>query len=173
MIRKNMIICKLLMSDYEIFYPYTTKLKPYFSLIGAVKRAEISNFYSILDEYKEEFFGMNLYFIIRKLVGNVLHEGLRKIASSYSKISVADICSILQVNVDFLIHSMIKEKFIKGFVHDGIFYSSTYVPSRIHLGERIAEAVNLRKTIRSMMKYPEIVPLTYERVMEIELSKEQ
>jgi 26S proteasome regulatory subunit N3 len=172
-IKKYTIICKLLQSDYSIFYPFSSKLTPYFSLIGAVKRAEISNLYSILDQYKEEFAGMNLYFIIRRLVKNVLHEGLRRISVCYSRISLEDINSILKVNVDYLIHSMIKDKVIKGHVSDGIFYSENGKNEKLRIGHKITECINLRNSMRSLMKFPEIIPLTYENVFETELNKDQ
>lgn len=167
-IKKYTIVCKLLLSDYCIFYPYLDELKPYFSLIGAVRRAELDVFYRLFETHREEFFSLNIYFIVRRLLGNLLQEGLRKISVCYSRISIEDISRILGVNVDYLIHNAIKNKFIKGYVEGGVYHSSSCDGKKIHLGERIREVVGVRNTIAGMMNYPEIAPLTYELIMESE-----
>lgn len=165
-IKKYTIVCKLLLSDYCISYPYLDELRPYFSLIGAVRRAELGVFYGLVEEHKEEFFSLNIYFVVRRLLGNLLQEGLRKVSICYSRISTEDMSRILGVNVDYLIHNAIKNKFIKGYVEDGIYHSSSSDGEKIRLGERIREVVGVRNTITGMMDYPEIAPLTYELVME-------
>lgn len=165
-IRKYTIVTKLLLGDYEILYPYSDELQPYFALIGVMKRADTPGFQHLLEEHKAEFFATNLYFVVRRLMSNLLLEGLRKISVCYSRIPQTEISRILGVNVDYLLHSTIKGKYIKGYVENGVFYSSHNTEDRVCLGERIRDVVNVRRMTVGMMTYPEIAPLTYEVVVE-------
>lgn len=171
-LKKFIIVNKLLLSDYSIFYPYSKELSPYFSLIGAIKRAEVDVFYKLLEEHKEEYFKMNLYFIIGRLIQNLIQEGLRKITVCYSRILVKDINEILGINVDYLIHKTIKEGTIQGYVQDGVFYSMNLENLSPNFGEGIRKAVTTRNIIQGIMRYPEIVPLSYEKIFSGELKKE-
>ena len=167
-IKKYTIVSKLLLSDFSIFYPYMDELRPYFSLIGSIRRADLCTFNEVLETHRAEFFSLNLFYVVRRLLSNLLQEGLRKISICYSRISVADINEILGVNVDYLLHSTIKSKFIRGYVEDGIFHSQNSRGSRLSIGDRIAEVVGVRSGILGMMTYPEITPLTYETYLERE-----
>lgn len=171
-IKKYTIVCKLLLSDYTIFYPYDGRLRPYFSLIGCMKRGDIEKFYRLIEENKEEYFRMNLYFVIRRLMENLGQEGLRKIAMCYSRIKIEDINRILGVNVNYLIHKTIKEGSVRGWVENGIFYSQNEGFSKMQFGEQIRRVVGVRKGIEKKMKYPAIVPLSYEKVFEGEIKQQ-
>ncbi|KAM0681355.1 26S proteasome non-ATPase regulatory subunit 3 [Glugoides intestinalis] len=161
LLKKYIITCKLLLGDYNLFYPYEEGLIPYFSLIGCVKRGDVELFYTLLDEHRQEYFGMNLYFVIRRLLQNVVQEGLRRIALCYSRIKVSDISEILGVNVGHLIHNVVKDM---GIVEAGVFYSTNTNLLNTHCGEQVCRAVEARKSIEKLMKYPEIVPLSYEKI---------
>lgn len=84
-------------------------MKPYFSLIGAVKRVELENFQKVLEEFKEEYFSMNLYFIVRRMINNVIQEGNYIITVWYSEIAIE---SIEMICIEYLIHKAIKDKII-------------------------------------------------------------
>lgn len=172
MIKKHIIVTKLLLSDHMIFYPFEAELRPYFSLIGAVKRAEIDVFHKLLEEHKDEYFRMNLYFIIRRLIQNLVQEGLRKITVCYSRIYVRDINQILGINAEYLIHKTIRDGLIRAYVEDGVFHSLHGNETRVRCGESVRKAIEVRNSLKQMMKYPEIVPLTYEKVFENELKKD-
>lgn len=167
-IKKCMIVCKLLTSDYAIDYPFIVALQPYFSLIGAVKRGDVNLFNTILEQNMDEFFEMNLYFVIKRCIKNLLLEGLRKISVCYSRISVNDIGELLGMRVDYLLYTAIQGGVVKGRVEDEIFYAGSTMSSSVDMGEMIRETINLRKTICGMMQYPEIPVLTYEYVVEVE-----
>ncbi|KAI4293159.1 26S proteasome regulatory subunit N3 [Pancytospora philotis] len=168
MLKKYFIVCKLLLSDYSIYYPYTEELTPYFSLIGVVRRAEIGAFHSIIEQHREEFASLNLYFVVRRLLSNLLQEGLRRVSVCYSRISVADISRTLGVDADYLLHSAISSKFIKGYVEHGVYYSKSGAGKATGIGESIREVIGVRKNIQDMMEYPAIVPLSYEVILEKE-----
>lgn len=172
MIRKHVIVTKLLLDDHQIFYPFKDDLRPYFSLIGAVRRAEIDVFYRLLEEHRDEYFRTNLYFVIRRLMQNLIQEGLRKVAVCYSRIHAQDINAILGINAEYLLHKTIREGTIHGYLKNGIFYSLHGNEERIRCGESVRKAIEVRNTLRHMIKYPEITPLTYEKVFENELKKD-
>lgn len=172
MIKKHVIVTKLLVGDYSIFYPFRDDLRPYFSLIGAVRRAEVDVFYRLLEEHRDEYFRTNLYFVIRRLIQNLIQEGLRKIAVCYSRIRVCDINRILGVNAEYLVYKTIREGVIHGYLEDGIFCSLYGNEGKVHYGECVRKAIEVRNTLGHMIRYPEIVPLTYEKVFENELKKD-
>lgn len=116
----------------------------------------------------DEFFEMNLYFVIKRCIKNLLLEGLRKISVCYSRISVNDIGELLGMRVDYLLYTAIQGGVVKGRVEDEIFYAGSTMSSSVDMGEMIRETINLRKTICGMMQYPEIPVLTYEYVVEVE-----
>lgn len=166
LIKKYIIITKLLLGDCLVFYPYEDDLKPYFSLIGCVKRGDMETFYKLIEEHKAEYFKSNLYFIIRRLAQKIALMGLKKITMCYSRIRIEDISKILGMNVESLVFKTIKDKEIKGFVENGVFYSESDDVMKSHCGELIRKAIGVRKEIGRQMKYPEIVPLCYEKVFD-------
>lgn len=168
LIKKCTIVCKLHLGDFSIFYPYQNQLKPYFSLIGCVKRGDVKAFYLHLEDQQSEYLSNNLYFVVRRLLKNIVRVGLRKVAICYSRIQVADISDILGFNVEFILYKAIKDGEVKGFVQDGIFYSQQENLNKFQCGDQLKEVINVRKQIQSMMKYPEIEPLTYEKVISSE-----
>ncbi|KAI5152048.1 26S proteasome regulatory subunit N3 [Enteropsectra breve] len=168
-IKKYTVVVKLLLRDYNIFYPYQPEMQPYFGLIGAVRRAERSGFEELLKNYQEEFFGMRIFFVVRRLAENIYVEGLRKISRVYSRISVSDVNDILGFDSAFLMHKMVGRGALDGYVQDGIFYGKCHVSGEgMAIGSGIREAVNSRKVIEEMMRYPEILPFTYETMMHSE-----
>lgn len=169
LLKKYTIVCKLLLSDYAVFYPYSEELRPYFSLIGCVKRGDVSQFYRLLEEHRKEYFGMNLYFVIRRLLQVLVQEGLRKITVCYSRIRVSDISDILGTKVEYLIRKTMKEGHVQGRIEDEIFYGQNGELKRTYCGGPVRRAVEVRKMIEKNMRYPEVVPLSYEKVFEGEV----
>lgn len=167
LLRKHMIVAKLLVSDFSIYYDYDENLIPYFSLIGAVKRGEVETFNNLLEEHIEEYFKSNLFYVLKRLIQNVIQEGLRKITVCYSRILVKDIDTILGVNVDLLLHKAISEGTVHGYVLDGIFYSHQTKRVFYRCNEKIRDVIETRKILKSRMSYPEIVPLSYEKIFDV------
>lgn len=168
-VEKCIIICMLQISDYSIPYPYRPKLKAYFELIAAVKKAEVEKFEEILENNKEEFLSQGLYFVAQRLAQNVIQEGMRKISLVYSRISYEDIAHLLNINleeVEYLVRRTIKKGFIKGRVADGVFYSLREDRSAGNIGLSIRDCIHLTKSIQEHMKYPSIEPLCYEKIKE-------
>lgn len=171
-IRKCMIVCKVLLSDYSISYPFSPALKPYFSLIGVARRGDSEAFEELLSLYKEEFFSMNLYFVIRRCIKNLLLEGLRRISVCYSRITVESIGNILGSRIDYLLRAAVQKGVVKGYISDGIFYGGHSVSTPVDIGEAIREVIDLREAVKSKIHYPAIPALTYERVVELENANE-
>lgn len=172
LLTKYIIVTRLLLGDYDIFYPFKESLRPYFALIGAVKRGDLNDFNDTLKDNKKEFFDAKLYFIVSRAITNVVKEGLRKITASCSRILVSDICKILKYNANFLLHKSIVQGGIKGYVSDGVFYSLADKSGEYSSSSGLRHTIDVRKNILKIMKYPEMVPLTYEKIFE-ESSGEQ
>ena len=168
LIKKCTIICKLHLCDYSIFYPYQEHLKPYFSLIGCLRRGDVKAFYTYLEKYQTEYMSTSLLFVIRRLLKNIVMVGLKKVSICYSRIKVSDVSEILGFNVEYILYKAIKDREVKGFVTDGIFYSQEENLNEYQCGHQIKEVIEVRKNIQSLMKYPEIEPLTYEKVIKTE-----
>lgn len=166
LIKKYTIITKLMLGDCTVFYPYEDELKPYFSLIGCVKRGDMETFYKLIEEYKEEYFKTNLYFVVRRLTQKIALMGLKKITVCYSRIRIEDISKILRMNAESLVYKTLKDGDIKGFIEEGVFYSQNGGVMKNHCGELIRTAIEVRKDIGRQMKYPEIEPLCFEKVIE-------
>ncbi len=160
---KHTIICRLLVGDFVINCRYSPELEPYFSLVRCVKRADLMGFYKLLEKYREEYFKLNLWFVVRRLVKNLLREGVRKISMCYSRISIEEISRILGTDARVLLEEALKNKFIDGYVQDGIYYGGNrFSGKEMSYGIKIRELISVKDEISKMMHYPEIIPLTYE-----------
>lgn len=58
---------------------------------------ELKNFHSVVEQYKEAFLRDKLYNIILRLNQIVIRIGLRRISIAYSRISLKDIASKLNI----------------------------------------------------------------------------
>lgn len=169
MAEKCVILCMLLVSDYNIPYGYRSKLKAYFELISAVKKADMERFEGVLERNREEFLSQGLYFVAQRLSQNVMQEGMRKISLVYSRISCEDIAHVLRIDregVEYLVSKTISKGVIKGRISDGVFYSLEKDKFTGDVGINVRDCIHLTKSIQEHMKYPAIEPLCYERIKE-------
>lgn len=168
MVQKCIIVCMLLVSDYNIPYEYDTRLKPYFDLISAVKQADMIKFKNILEENREEFMEQNLYFVAKRLLRNVVQEGMRKISLVYSRIPCKDIAKQLNMTEEetiFLVQKTINQGYIKGKVENNVFLSLKDVKTGGDIGLSTRDCIQLTKNIQEYMKYPDIERLCYEKIL--------
>lgn len=165
-VQKNNIVCGLLAGNFAMRYRYVEELEPYFALVGSVKRAELGTFYAVLDKYKSEYFSMNLWFVVRRLVKNLLREGVRKISTCYTRIPLNEISRILGTDARLLLEEALESNFITGHVEDGVYYAGC-LRDRVDLSysAAIREIVGVEEAIQKMMRYPEIFPLSYEQLL--------
>ena len=123
---------RLFASSFWATILYFIRMKRSSSFILHWSGVDKEIFYSLIEEYKSEYFKMNLCFIVRRLLRNLVQERLRKITVCYSRIKVDDISKILGTYIDYLIHKTIKEGYVQGFVQDGIFYGGNGVFENRH-----------------------------------------
>jgi 26S proteasome regulatory subunit N3 len=72
-------------------------LKPYLGLTQAVRAGDVQAFEAFVAENAEVFRADCNYTLVRRLGHNVLKTGLRKLSTSYSRISLADVAAKLHL----------------------------------------------------------------------------
>lgn len=167
---KRVILCMLLSSDYRIPYPYRSRLRTYFDLASAVKKADIKAFEEVLERSKDELMSEGMYFVARRLSQNVIQEGVRRISVVYSRISYEDMARLLAINpgeVEYLVRRTICKGLVKGKVVDGVFYSLKEGKPAGDIGIGIRDCIHLTKYIQEHMRYPAIEPLCYEKIKKV------
>jgi len=88
-------------------------LAPYLKLTQAVRLGNISDFNKVLEENAESFKADETFTLIVRLRQNVIRTAIRKIALAYSRISVKDIASKLQMasetEAEYVVEKAIKD----------------------------------------------------------------
>ncbi|CAM9997712.1 unnamed protein product [Pylaiella littoralis] len=95
--QKLVIIVQLLLGEVperSVFNQkgFVVSLKPYLALTQAVRQGDLVEFNRIVKEHEATFRADKTYTLIQRLAHNVIKTGLRKINSSYSRISLQDLC---------------------------------------------------------------------------------
>jgi len=100
---KLQVVVQLLMGeipDRSTFLPLDLQpsLQPYLELTRAVRVGDLAIFSDVLAKYKADFVRDDLFSLVTRLRANVIKIGLRKVNSSYSRISIQDICNKLKLS---------------------------------------------------------------------------
>ncbi|CAM9589888.1 unnamed protein product [Ectocarpus sp. 4 AP-2014] len=95
--QKLVIIVQLLLGEVperSVFNQkgFVVSLKPYLALTQAVRQGDLVEFNRIVGEHESTFRADKTYTLIQRLAHNVIKTGLRKINSSYSRVSLQDLC---------------------------------------------------------------------------------
>eukprot|EP00752_Nemacystus_decipiens_P002345 g2216.t1 len=95
--QKLVIIVQLLLGEVperSVFNQkgFVVSLRPYLALTQAVRQGDLVEFNRIVKEHEAIFRADKTYTLIQRLAHNVIKTGLRKINSSYSRISLQDLC---------------------------------------------------------------------------------
>lgn len=170
--QKFMIIVQLLTGEVpgrEIFRQSQMQraLRPYLSITQAVRSGDMQKFKQVLDGSHDEFVSDNTYSLIIRLRHNVIKTGLRMLSSSYSRISLDEICTRLHLDSaedaegvvakaihDGVIDAVIDHK--EGFVRSNEtidVYSTTEPTDAYH--SRIQFCLNVYKEAVRAMRFPE------------------
>ncbi|CAM9643856.1 unnamed protein product [Ascophyllum nodosum] len=96
--QKLIIIVQLLLGEVPERSVFNQKgfrvaLKPYLSLTQAVRQGDLVEFNRVVKEHEDHFRTDKTYTLIQRLAHNVIKTGLRKINSSYSRVSLQDLCT--------------------------------------------------------------------------------
>jgi len=141
-------------------------LGSYLQLTQAVRFGDLNNFHNVVNTYAALFRSDKTYTLIQRLRSNVIKTGLRKINLSYSRISLADICSKLHLDsvedAEFIVAKAIKDGVISSQInHSGGYisslenidlYSTQEPQSAYH--NRISFCLNIRNEAVKAMRFP-------------------
>lgn len=169
---KFMIIVQLLTGEVparDIFRQPNMQraLRPYLSLTQAVRVGDMVKFKQVLEASADEFESDRTMSLIMRLRHNVIKTGLRMLSSSYSRISLAEICRRLQLesveNTEGVVAKAIHDGVIDAVVdHEGGFvrsnetmdvYSTTEPTDAYHT--RVQFCLNVYNEAIRAMRFPE------------------
>lgn len=142
-------------------------LRPYLSITQAVRAGDIEKFKQVLDASHDEFVSDQTYSLIIRLRHNVIKTGLRMLSSSYSRISLAEICKRLHLesaeDAEGVVAKAIRDGVIDAVIdHKGGYvrsnetidvYSTTEPTDAYH--SRIQFCLNVYKEAVRAMRFPE------------------
>ena len=170
--QKFMIIVQLLTGEVparEIFRQSQMRraLRPYLSITQAVRNGDIQKYERELEASADEFESDQTMSLIIRLRHNVIKTGLRMLSSSYSRISLAEICKRLSLesaeNAEGVVAKAIHDGVIDAVIdHDGGFirsnetvdlYSTTEPTNAYH--SRIQFCLNVYNEAIRAMRFPE------------------
>lgn len=134
-VHKLACIVQLLMGEMPERSIFTQKdlrqsLRPYLQLAQAVRVGDLVAFHKVVDAHGDVFRSDKTFILIQRLRHNVIKTGLRKINVAYSRISVADVCKKLHLDVgvedaEFIVAKAIRDGVIDATIdHTGGFIQS-------------------------------------------------
>jgi len=134
LVQKFAIIVQMLMGEIperSIFSEKEMKvsLAPYLAITRAVRSGDVRTFTKVLSESTSVFSNDGTLSLIRRLESNVIRTGLRKIVSSYSRISFSSIATKLGLSspddAEFLAAKAIRDGVLDGILnHEGSYLES-------------------------------------------------
>lgn len=123
-------------------------LQPYMQLTQAVRFGDMIAFQACLKDHNDTFIRDKTLNLIHRLRNNVLKTGLRKINLSYSRISLKDIASKLQLDseedAEFIVAKAIKEKIIDAKIHHAEGFVSSNETLDVYSTKEPQEQFHLR-----------------------------
>lgn len=192
---KLLIVVELLMGDIPdraTFRDQTLEnaMKPYLSLVQAVRVGNLEGFSETLRKYQSSFRHDSTYTLIQRLRQNVIRTGIRLMSLSYSKISLKDICMRLNLeseqSAEYVVAKAIRDGVIEASLdHDrgimvskeqGDVYATREPGEAFH--ERIRACLSLHDESVRAMRFPinqhrlELKNAQEARERERELAKE-
>lgn len=142
-------------------------LKPYLALTKAVRVGDLSRFKQVTEASAEVFARDQTTPLILRLRHNVIKAGLRKLNTSYSRISLEEICKRLDLgtpeNAEGVVAKAIHDRVIDAVIdHNGGFVKSnetidvysTTEPTEAYHG-RIQFCLNIHNEAVKAMRFPE------------------
>jgi 26S proteasome regulatory subunit N3 len=174
------VIVELLIGEIpsrSVFNEFKAPMKPYLAIAEAVRKGDVHAFTQIIEKHEALFVKDRVWSLVRRLHQNVIKAGLRATATSYSRITLADIAAKLSLSsveeaadvtakaiVDGVIDAKINYE--KGWLESnwGEDVYSTNEPAK-QLHKRIAYCLQLHADAVKAMMYPDVNEIEKE-VME-------
>eukprot|EP00178_Gracilaria_changii_P021119 TRINITY_DN627_c0_g1_i2.p2 TRINITY_DN627_c0_g1~~TRINITY_DN627_c0_g1_i2.p2 ORF type:complete len:462 (+),score=73.65 TRINITY_DN627_c0_g1_i2:411-1796(+) len=142
-------------------------LRPYLQITQAVRNGDMQKFKHVLETAAEDFEADDTMSLINRLRHNVIKTGLRMLSSSYSRITISEICKRLHLdspeNAEGVVAKAIHDGVIDAIIdHEGGFvrsnettdvYSTTEPSDAYHT--RIQFCLNIYNDAVRAMRFPE------------------
>jgi 26S proteasome regulatory subunit N3 len=178
--QRLLIVVQLLMGEIperSIFYSEGMKgeLAPYMKITQAVRRGDLAGFHETVKHFSDRLKSDGTYTLISRLAHSVVKAGLRRLNTSYSRISLEDIAVRLGLanatSAEFVVSKAVRDGVIdatiyhrEGYVqsHDLVdVYATTEPMEAFH--RRIAYCLTTHNDAVRSMRYP---PDEYKRQLE-------
>ncbi|KAI0566765.1 Proteasome component PCI [Gracilaria domingensis] len=142
-------------------------LRPYLQITQAVRNGDMQKFKQVLEASADDFEADDTMSLINRLRHNVIKTGLRMLSSSYSRITISEICKRLHLdspeNAEGVVAKAIHDGVIDAIIdHEGGFvrsnettdvYSTTEPSDAYHT--RIQFCLNIYNDAVRAMRFPE------------------
>ncbi|BHF57281.1 26S proteasome non-ATPase regulatory subunit 3 [Sparganum proliferum] len=150
-------------------------LQPYFQLTQTIHSGDLGQFSQVLKTHATQFTRDKTYSLIVRLHHNVIKTGVRRISLSYSKISLADVASKLQLgeadDAEYIVAKAIRDGVMEAVVdrdqgcmittEASDLYSTREPMDQFH--QRIRFCLGIRNQAIKAMRYP---PKQYSKDLE-------
>lgn len=165
--KKYLILASLLQSNYNINITFDKKIKIYFDLVKIVKSANLQAFYKFLEDFKIELIRDKTFFIILRLSQIVIQEKIRCMSLVYSRISFDDMSVRLKMereDLEFILRKSINSGLVSGRIEGEIYYTSKQKGIE-EIKLQFEQVKRINEQIKREMKYPPIIPLSYDKAV--------
>mmetsp|Transcript_13878 Transcript_13878/g.29743 ORF Transcript_13878/g.29743 Transcript_13878/m.29743 type:complete len:591 (+) Transcript_13878:51-1823(+) len=178
--QRLLVVVQLLMGeipDRSVFFGegMSVELKPYLEIAQAVRRGDLAVFHATVSTHAHRLRLDGTYTLISRLAHSVVKAGLRRLKTSYSRISLADVATRLGLpsatSAEFVVAKAVRDGVIdatidheKGYVqsHDLVDVYATVEPSEA-FHRRIAYCLTTHNDALRAMRY---TPDAYKKQLE-------
>lgn len=178
--QRLVVVVQLLMGEIperHVFFTSNmkTELEPYLKITQAVRLGDLAHYTQVVSKHTERFKIDATYTLISRLAHQVVKAGLRKLAVSYSRLSLEDVASRLGLpsarSAEFVVAKAIRDGVLDatinhtdGYVqsHDMVNVYATKEPSEA-FHRRIAYCLTMHNDAVRGMRYP---PDEYKKQLE-------
>jgi 26S proteasome regulatory subunit N3 len=131
---KFLIIVQLLLGEIPERALFRTKgvgesLAPYLRITQSVRSGSVTQFQQVLAEEAAVFKDDDVHLLVQRLRHNVIKTGLKKICTSYSRISFRDICLRLHLESETDAEYIVAKAIRDGIIDATINHSEGYIQS--------------------------------------------
>mmetsp|Transcript_34253 Transcript_34253/g.72137 ORF Transcript_34253/g.72137 Transcript_34253/m.72137 type:complete len:287 (-) Transcript_34253:216-1076(-) len=179
-VQRLLVVVQLLMGeipDRSVFFGegMVVELKPYLEIAQAVRRGDLAVFHSAVSTHAERLRLDGTYTLISRLAHSVVKAGLRRLKTSYSRISLADVATRLGLpsatSAEFVVAKAVRDGVIDATIdhehkyvqsHDLVDVYATVEPSEA-FHRRIAYCLTTHNDAVRAMRY---TPDAYKKQLE-------
>ena len=133
-VQRLLVVVQLLMGevpDRSVFFGegMVAELRPYLEIAQAVRRGDLAVFHESVDSHADRLKADGTYSLISRLAHSVVKAGLRRLKTSYSRISLDDVATRLGLpsttSAEFVVAKAVRDGVIDATIdHDGRYIQS-------------------------------------------------